>query len=228
MTVQDWVNVVVASLQNLWSEVLGFMPDLIGALIILVVGLVVAAGLGSLIERIVSALKVDSLLSRLGLEAYFERGGLHMNSGRFFGRAVYWFIVIVFLLAASDVLGFQSFSNFLADVLNYVPNVIVAVMILLAAMVLATFLRGVVRASVLGARLHSAKFLGSMTWWAVVIFGLLTALVQLGVAVTIINTVITGLIAMFALAGGLAFGLGGKEYAAHLLDKLRDTMDHKG
>src|SRR3989344_7606993 len=213
MTVQDWVNVVVASLQNLLSEVLGFLPDLIGALVVLIVGLVVAAGLGSLIERIVSALKIDSLLSRLGVEVYFERGGLHMNSGHFLGRVVYWFIVVVFLLAASDILGFQSFSSFLADVLSYVPNVIVAVMILLAAMVLATFLGGVVRASVLGARLHSAKFLGSMTWWAVVIFGFTTSLSQLGVHIAIINTLLTGLIAMFSLAGGVALGLCGEGYA---------------
>lgn len=227
MVIQNWVNVVFSSLQDLWGEVLRFLPNLVGALIVFVVGLVVAAGLGSLVERVVSALKLDTLLTRLGVEAYFERGGLHMNSGRFFGRAVYWFVLVVFLLASSDILGFRSFSGFLADVLNYVPNVLVGVLILLAAMVLATFLRGVVRASVLGARLHSSKLLGSITWWAVVIFGLLTALVQLGVAVAIINTVITGLIAMFALAGGLAFGLGGKDYASHLLEKLKDTMDNK-
>jgi hypothetical protein len=227
MIIQNWVDIVVSSLQRLWGDVLGFVPSLLGALIVLIVGLVVAMGIGSLIERIIGALKLDALLVRLGVESYFERGGLHLDSGRFLGRMVYWFIVVVFLLAASDILGFYSFSNFLNEVLYYVPNVIVAVLIMLASMVLATFLRGLVRASVMGAKLHAAKFLGSLTWWAIVVFGLLTSLVQLGVAVSIINTVITGLIAMFALAGGLAFGLGGKEYAAHLLEKLRDTMDHR-
>jgi len=224
--IQTGVDIVVDSLQVLWGEVLMFLPSLIGALVVFFVGLVVAMILAHLVERIINALKIDMFLSRLGVESYFERGGLHLNSGRFFGHVVYWFLVVVFLLAASDILGFQSFSVFLGDVLDYVPHVIISVLIMLATLVLANFLRGLVRASILGARLHSAKFLGSLTWWAVVIFGFTTSLSQLGVHIAIINTLLTGLIAMFALAGGLAFGLGGKEYAAHLLDKLRDTLDH--
>ena len=78
-----------------------------------------------------------------------------------------------------------------------------------------------------GARLHAAHFLGALTWWAVIVFGLLTAFVQLGIATPINNTVITGLIAMVALAGGIAFGLGGKDYAAHLLGRLREQTEWK-
>jgi hypothetical protein len=138
---------------------------------------------------------------------------------------VYWFFVVVFLLAASDILGFYSLSAFLKDTLMYVPNIIVAILILLAALVVANFLRRLIRASVKGANLHAAKFLGTVTWWAVVIFGLLTALTQLGIAVSIINSIITGFVAMLAIAGGLAFGLGGKEYAAHMIGKLRDHTE---
>ena len=82
-------------------------------------------------------------------------------------------------------------------------------------------------ASVMGARLHAARFLGSLSWWAVVIFGFLTSLVQLNIATSVINSLITGLIAMLALAGGLAFGLGGRDYAAYLVGKLRDHTEHR-
>jgi hypothetical protein len=125
------------------------------------------------------------------------------------------------------MLGLYAFSNFLKDVLNYIPNVVAAVLIMLATFVVANFLRRVVSASVASARLHASKFLGTLTWWSVVVFGLLTALVQLNVAVSVINTLITGFIAMLALAGGLAFGLGGKSYAEYLINKLREHTEHR-
>jgi hypothetical protein len=79
----------------------------------------------------------------------------------------------------------------------------------------------------MGAKLHAASFLGTITWYAVIIFGLVTTLAQLGLNVAILNTLITGIIAMLALAGGLAFGLGGKEYAAHLIEKFREQVEQK-
>jgi hypothetical protein len=134
-------------------------------------------------------------------------------------------MLLAFLLAASDILGFFALSSFLRDVLIYLPNLVIAVLIMLAALVVANLTQHVVRASVLTARLHAVKFLGSAAWWVVMVFGGLASLVQLGIAVSIINTVITGLIAMMALAGGLAFGLGGKDYAAHLMQKLQDELE---
>lgn len=225
MVIQDWLSVIVGSLQNLWVGAIGVLGNIIGALIVLIVGLIVASGLGTLVERAVGLLKLDKLLVSLGLEEYFERAGLAVNSGRFLGRLVYWFLVVVFLLAATDILGFFTLSNFLREVLLYVPNVIVAVLIMLAAVVVGNFLRNLVKASVKSAKLHAASFLSTLTWWAVVIFGFFAALSQLGIAVSIINSLVTGFVAMLALAGGIAFGLGGKEYAAHLINKLREHTE---
>ena len=139
----------------------------------------------------------------------------------------YWFLTIVFILAATDILGLFGISLFLRDVLAYIPSIIIAVLIMLAAFVLANFSKSVVKASVMSARLHASKFLGTLAWWTIVVFGFLAALIQLGIAVTILNTLITGLIAMIALAGGIAFGLGGKDYAAYLLEKLRRETEEK-
>ena len=228
MNIQSWTDVIVLSLQNVWVSVISFLPTLIVALIVLIIGLLVASVLGSLVEKIFDALKLDVFLSKtLGLASYFERAGLNLRGAYFLGQLVNWFLIISFLLAVTDMLGLYAFSNFLKDVLNYIPNVVAAVLIMLATFVVANFLRRVVSASVASARLHASKFLGTLTWWSVVVFGLLTALVQLNVAVSVINTLITGFIAMLALAGGLAFGLGGKSYAEYLVNKLKEHTEHR-
>lgn len=227
MTVQSWADIVASSLQNMWVGFITFIPNLIGALIVLVVGLVVAAGLGTLVEKIFDALKLDMLLARVGLAPHFERAGMRLRGSHFLGQLVYWFLVIAFLLAATDILRLFALSSFLREVLAYIPNVVAAVLVMLAAFVVAGITRKVVMASVMSARLHAAHFLGTLTWWAIVVFGFLTALVQLNIATSIINSLITGFIAMLALAGGLAFGLGGRDYASNLIQRLRDRTEHR-
>ncbi|MAF79633.1 hypothetical protein CL629_00985 [bacterium] len=218
--IQDWVQVVVDSLQDLWIGAVGVLGSIIGALVVLIIGLIVASGIAAIVERVIKVIRLDDVLKKLGVEEHFGRAGLRLNSSKFFGKLVYWFFVVVFLLAVADILNFETLSSFLEQVLLYIPNVVVAVVILLAAIVVAHFLKGLVSASVKSARLHSPTFLGSLTWWAVVIFGFLAALSQLGVAVSIINALVTGFIGMLALAGGIAFGLGGKDAASGVLKKL--------
>ena len=227
MVIQSWADLLVASFQQVWVRFIGFVPQFLGAVIVFVVGLIVAAGLAALIERLVGMLKIDKALSRVGVEEYVDRAGLRLNSGRFLGRVVYWFIVIAFLLAASDLLGFSDLSGFLEKVLLYIPHVLVGVLIMLVTVIVANFLRKAVKASVMSARLHAANFLGTITWYAIIVFGLATALDQLGLDITILKTLITGIIAMFALAGGIAFGIGGKEYASHLIGEFRGQVEHR-
>ena len=217
---------VAGSLQNLWSGVLSVLADVVGALIVFLIGTIVAHYIGKLVEQIIKGIQLDKVLAGLGVDQYFHRAGMTLNSAYFFRKFTSWFLVVVFLLAAADILGFYALSNFLREALLYMPNVIVAVLIMLAAVVIGNFVRNLVQASVKSAQLHGAHFLGSMTWWAIAVFGFLTALSQLGIAVTIINSLVTGFVAMLAIAGGIAFGLGGKEYAASLLMKFKDKVEH--
>jgi len=219
--VNTWEGLIISSFQNVWAPIAAFIPEFIAAMIVLIIGLIIAAGLRALLERIIGALHLDGALRKMGLETFLERAGMHLNSGKFIGGLVYWFFVVVVVLAASDILGLWGLSTFLNEVLAYFPNVIVAVLIMLAAFVIANFLRHVVRSSVMSARLHSSKFLGTLTYWSIVVFGFLAVLLQLGVAVQLIQTIVTGFIAMLALAGGIAFGLGGRDYAAHVIERFR-------
>lgn len=213
------------SLQNLWIDVVAFIPTLLGAIIVFIIGLIVASALGTLVGKIIGLLQIDSGLRKLGVGKYFERASVKLDTALFFDRVVFWFLVIAFLLAATDILQFFALSAFLRDVLAYIPNIVIAVLIMLAAVILGNFVEKVVKGSVLSAKLHAASFLGALTWYSIVIFGFLAALSQLNVAVTIINTVITGLIAMIALAGGIAFGVGGKKYAEDLIDAFRKKIE---
>ena len=218
------INTTGDSLSNLWLQVQSFLPALIGAVVVFLIGLIVASLLAKLVERIVFYLRIDTVLRKAELEPYFERANIRLNVGVFLGQLVYWFMLIAFLTAASDILQFTVFSTFLKDVLAFIPNVVIAVLIMLAAMVVANFLRQLVAASVATAKFNHAKGLGALTWWVVVVFGFLTALPQIGVNIAIIQTLVMGLIAMLALAGGLAFGLGGKEHASHFLTKWGEEM----
>ena len=227
MGAQTWTEILVASLQGVWAGVISFLPSLIGALILIIVGLIVASGLRTLVERVINAIKLDSLLRKLGLSPFFDRAGLQVNSGKFFGLLVYWFLLVVFILAVADILGLYGISLFLRDIISYLPNIIVAILIMLAAILLANFLKAFIKASVASARLHNPKFLGTLAWWVIIVFGFLAALIQIGIAAAILNTLITGLIAMLAIAGGLAFGLGGRDYAAYLIEKFRKQTEER-
>ncbi|MDO8558388.1 MAG: hypothetical protein Q7S09_04360 [bacterium] len=225
MVSQSWFDILGGSLQNLWLGVAGFMPNFILAIVVFVIGLIVASLVGTVVEKVFESIKLDSLIQKLGLGPYFERAGIELKSAHFLGRVFYWFILTAFILAVADSLRLFALSSFLRDVLTYIPNVIVAALILLSSVVVGNLARKLMTASVMGAKLHAAKFLGALVWWAIVTFGFFTALSQLGIAIAIIQALITGFIAMLALAGGLAFGLGGREYAAHLLAKLKNATE---
>lgn len=228
MFIQDWSAVIVSSLQDLWGIFIGFIPELVVAFLVVVIGWAISSALGRVIAQIVRALRIDQLLEKVGFRAPVERAGLKLDSGHFLGQLVKWFLVLAFVLAAANILGLSEVAAFLQEVIFYIPNVIVAAVILLVAAAFAGFLQRMVRASVDAAGMMSAGFLGSVAKWAVLILAFFAALDQLGVARAFITTLLQGFVAMLAIAGGLAFGLGGQNAARSFMDNLRDEMKHRG
>ena len=218
---------VLDSVSNLWLGVAALGLPIVKAIIVIVIGLVVAWLVSMLIERFVSAIRIESVIKKIGWDVYFERAGVQLSVGRFFGFLFYWFLVIVFTLAAVDILELQSVSLFLRDVLDYIPQIAAAVLIMLASILIANFIKALVKGAVASGQLHGAKFLGTLSWWSIIIVGIYTSLFQLGINVVLLQTIITGVIAMLALAGGIAFGLGGKEYAGYLLNRLREETERR-
>ncbi len=218
---QTWGDVLTASFQQLWSGVIVFIPKVIIALVIFVVGWVIAVSLDKLISKAIRAFKVDKALQALGVEEPLARAGFRLDSGAFIGGLVRWFLIVVFLVASIDVLGLYQVNIFLSDVvLAYLPNVIVAALILIVAAVIANAMQRVVSGSAKAAGIQS-RFMGGIAKWAIWGFAILAALYQLGIAGIFAQTLFTGFVAMLSIAGGLAFGLGGKEAAARYVEKLR-------
>lgn len=217
-------DIVRTSLLTLWTAVAGFLPRLIAAVVVFLVGWLIAVLIGKLAYHIIRVLQVDRALESINFKRTWERSGFKLNSPLFFYELVKWFFVIVFLMAAANILGLVEVSEFLRTVVLYIPNVIVAAIVLLIGILVAKFLEGLVVASVRAAELVSANFLGALTKWAVVIFSLLVALNQLGIAEDIVRIIVTGLVAAVSLALGLAFGLGGQDHANTFLANLKKNI----
>ncbi len=224
MFIENWGDVFTRSLQGVWYGVARFVPNLIIALVIFAIGWVLAALIERLVESLFKALKVDAALKSAGLEEVVKRAGHNLNSGWFVGMLVKWFVIVVFLLASFDVLGLNQVNAFLTQVVSYLPQVIVAVIILMVAVVVGNAMHKLVVASARAAHIHSAELLGRITKWSIWIFALLAALYNLGIAPALIQTVVMAVFAGGALAIGLAFGLGGKEVAQKLIEKTTHNV----
>ena len=183
MPTQIWSDTLIMSFQNLWGGVIGFAPKLIIAIIVFVIGLLVASIIGKFVDKIIGSLRVDSAFKSVGVDELLHKGGFTLNSGAFIGDLVKWFLVIVFLVASLDILGLTEVNDFLKNVvLGYLPNVIVAALILVVAAFIANAMQKIVVGSAKAAGAPSTHFLGGLTKWSIWAFAILAALYQLGIA----------------------------------------------
>ncbi len=226
-----WGDVFNASLQELWWGFVNFAPKLLLAVIFFVLGWVLGTVIAKALEQVFTALKVDNLLKSVGVEGFFRRASLNLNSGYFVGQVVKWFVIIVFLLPSLNlVLGPDNqVASFLAnDVLGFLPRVVVAALILIISTIVADAISKTVTASVRSMGLSSANMLGAIAKYAVWVFAFIIALGQLGIADYYMSVLFTGIIAMLSIGGALAFGLGGKDAAAKFIAKVSEEVSHRG
>lgn len=228
MLLNTWGEVLTLSFQNLWVGVVNFVPNLVIAVLILVLGWLVGVLFGRAIWQVFKSLKVDDALRRAGFESFVRRGGVNLDSGAFVGGLVKWFVVVIFLVAALDVLGLSQVNFFLQDVvLGYLPRVLAAALVLLVAGVIGDVTGRVVVTAAKTAGVKSAHFVGAVAKWAIWVFAILVALSQLGIAAAFSQTLFTGIVIAVSLALGLSFGLGGQEAAARFIERLRGEMSSR-
>jgi hypothetical protein len=226
MIVQSWVSVLGQSFSNLAQATIAFLPNLLLAVIVFVLGWFIGSLVGSIVAQAIRAIKVDQALKSAGVETIVHRAGYTLDSGAFLGALVKWFIIIVFLMFALTVLNLTAVTLFLNQiVISFLPAVIVAVLILLVGAVIAEVAQGVVAGTARAAGIRSAGFAGTVTRWAIWAFAVIVALSQLGIASQYFQTLFMGIVVALSLAFGLAFGLGGQESAARFLEKTRQQME---
>lgn len=220
-----WGDVLRASFQDIWLGVAGFIPNFLAAVVLFLVGWLIAVILGRLVAQIIKTIKLDSALQSAGFDKVVEKGGFNLNSGVFLGDLVKWFFIVVALVSALDILGLKAVTGYLSTVvLNYLPNVIIAALILLISIVIAQAMQRLVFGSAKAAGISSAHVLGTITKWSIWIFAFMAALSQLEILNGFIQPLFIGIIAAISLALGLSFGLGGKDAAARYIEKVKEEM----
>ena len=228
MILQTWGSVLSQSFADLWLGFVNFVPALLIAVIIFIIGWVVGASLSKVVEQLFKLIKVDAALKAAGVEGAVSKSGFKLNSGKFVGELVRWFVVIAFLIASFEILGLTQVNDFLKGVvLGYLPSVIASVLILMVAAILGEAVRKTVIGGIQAAGVSSANFLGSVAKWAIWIVALFAALSQLGIAPAVLQTLFTGVVIALSLALGLSFGLGGQDAASRFIEKLRGEISKK-
>lgn len=222
MQAYSFAHVVQLTLLDLWSRVVGVLPDIIGALIIVIFGLIVAPLLGGAVKKIIEVLKIDDISRKVGVHDMVQGYSANFSIASLIGRLVKWFFVLVFTMAAAEVLGWDRVTLFLNEIVFYIPQVLVAIVILVVSVIAAKLFETVVTRSLVGANapVDKPELMGVATRWAFVLFGVLAALLQLGVAPSLIEILFAGIV----LALALAFGLGGRKKAEEVLDRLDDKV----
>jgi hypothetical protein len=222
-------NALDAAFTDLIAGVVSFVPLLILAIIVFVVGWLVAVVVGKLVADILKRFKFNQVFERGSWKEALEKAELNIDPAGFIGSIFKWILLIVFLLAAVEILGFNQFAGFLRDVLAYLPNVIVAALIFVVAIIIADIAEKVVRAAVEGARVGHSHFIGAVVRWFIWIFAIFSALLQLDIAVlpvqVLIQTFVQAIGYGVALAFAIAFGIGGKDVAADLLRQIKTKFE---
>ena len=222
--VQDMGNSVLIALSDSLTATANLLPSLLAAIVIFIVGVVVAAILRNVLLRVLDAANFEGALSPTGIPQALKKAETSLTVSGLLGELLRWFIILIFLIPAVDQLGLGAVNDVLASLLLYIPNVAVAVIIVAVGAIFAKIARDFVTATAAGLSAELAQVVGEVARWSIIIFALLAALTQLGVATDLIRILFTGLVAMIAVAGGLAFGLGGKETAEKILKKFFDRI----
>lgn len=219
--VQDWTTVTWQALQSLWQGFLSFIPKIAGAIIIFVVGWFISVWIGKLVAEILKKLRVDRIFEKSKWEETLQKAEFKMKMSDFIGGIVKWVLIIVFLLAAVEILGLTQFAIFLRAIVGWLPNLVVAAAIFVVAVIVADISEKLVRAIVGKMNVGYVKLIGGIVKWAIWIFAILAILSQLGVAKDIVQILVTGFVALIVISCSIAFGLGGRDLAKDVLENFR-------
>lgn len=214
--IRDTGEAIYHSLLNALNNFISFLPALIGAAIILIVGWLISGVLANLIERALRAVGLENAVEHSGIGDFVRRSGTKMTISGIIAALVKYFIFLIFVQAAANVLGIPQLTEIINRIILFIPNVIVAMAIIVVGSLIARFLSGLVRSSVSELGVGSPNLLATLTNYIIIGFAVIAAIDQLGIAATLVNTLLIGLIGSVALAVGLAFGLGGRDVAAQI------------
>lgn len=227
MPPQDWILNTQLSLQDVWARTISYLPHLLGAIVILIIGVLVASILKWAIQRLVEVSRLQGLFDQLEFTKSLKSAKINTNLGVIVGEFVRWIVIIIFLRPAATTLGLGQVSTILDSILNYLPNVGSAVLILFLGVLVAEFIGSIVRATAAGLGSRTATGLAVLTRNVIYVIVFLFALSQLVTAPQVIYILLIGFVSAAAIALGLAFGLGGKDAAAEFVNRMKNELQSK-
>ncbi|KKQ37925.1 MAG: Conserved cytoplasmic membrane protein, CmpX protein [Candidatus Woesebacteria bacterium GW2011_GWA1_37_7] len=223
-TVFSWQGALLSSWGRVWASFLSFLPIILGAILIFSVGLVIAYWAKRLAYEMLKAAKSDRLEKYTGLDKFFQKADIKMDLAQLIGLVVEWLIILVFFLAAVDILGLRVVSQVLTKVLSYIPNIFAAVLIFAAGYFVAGIVDGLVRSALASVNHDAAKPLGKFARWLIILITFFTAVDQLQIAQGLIATFFQGLTYTIVLVVGLSVGLGAKDLVSRILNDWYDKL----
>lgn len=200
-------------LQNALSTFLSYLPQLIGAIVILIIGYIVAKVLQAVVSRVLQGIGFEGWMERGGIKQFFDRAQTRQTPTSIIGKLVFWFVFIIAITMAADALGIPQVSAVLGQLIAYIPSIIAAILILILASLLANFVSGIVRGAT------GSGLLASVAQYAIIIYAVFAAITELGIAVELTAPTFLIVLGGVALAAAIAFGIGGRDIAHDILQK---------
>lgn len=218
MNTYTFTQIIQFSLLDLWGRLIGILPNIAGAIIVLLLGLLIAPILGGIVKKFFDIIKIDELAEKAGLKEVTSEYTKDFSISLILGKIVKWFFVLAFIMSAAEILGWTRITEFLNEIIFYVPQVLISVVLLVFAVIAGNFFDVLVTRSLVGTKtpVDNPHVIGKITKWSFVLFGVLAAMLQLGIAPSLIQILFAGIV----LALALAFGLGGREKATEILDHV--------
>ena len=219
----DILTAVITSFAAALALLFTFIPRLLGFLVILLVGWIVASALSKAVTFLLRKVGFDRVGDRIGLSRLLTQSGIKTDAADVLGKLVYWFVFLIFLVPAVNALGLTAVSTLLGQVIGFLPNVFVAILILFLGTFAATVVADIVRGAAGSAKIGNPNIFANVARYAIMGFVALIALEQLGIAPALLNILFTAIMGAAALAAGLAFGLGGQDTARKYLNRTESA-----
>lgn len=221
--IRDTSDAIWYSFTNALNSFMSFLPALVGAIIVLIIGWIISGFLAKLIVKALNMIGFERAVQNSGISDFIRRSGTKWTTSQMIGEMIKWFIRLIFIQAAANILRMPQLTTIINSIVLFIPNLVVALVIVVIGSLIAKFLSGAVRASVSEMGVGSPNLLATLTQYAVIGFAVIAAANQIGVAAVVVNTLFIGFVAAIALAVGLALGLGGREVGAQITQSLYES-----
>jgi hypothetical protein len=227
LAVIEWDNLIFDPVREMLTRIMAYLPVLLAALLILIVGWIVAKIIKSIVNGVLKVVRFDTLADKAGISEVLQKGNIKTTARQVVSSLVYWLVMIMVLVMVANALGLPKASDILSNLFAYIPKVIAALLVLVVAMFLASFVSGIVQTVAANPKLPKPDLLAGISRWTIIIFAVTIALAQLEIAALFVTTTFNIILGGIVLALALAFGLGGKDAAARYLDELKKNCGQK-